>query len=64
MRDFKTLEVWDKAHHLALAIYRATAIFPIEELYGLMMLLANPPIPQPLPPRKRREGDLVAMYET
>ncbi len=35
MRDFKELKVWEKAHHLALEIYRATASFPRDELYGL-----------------------------
>ncbi len=35
MRDFKTLQVWEKAHQLVLAVYRATADFPKEELYGL-----------------------------
>jgi four helix bundle protein len=27
--------VWEKSHHLALAIYKATAAFPKDELYGL-----------------------------
>ena len=35
MKDFKQLKVWEKAHQLALAIYKATAQFPKEELYGL-----------------------------
>jgi four helix bundle protein len=35
MRDFRQLKVWEKAHHLTLEIYKATAIFPREELYGL-----------------------------
>ncbi len=35
MQDFRKLKVWQKAHELALAIYRATAKFPKEELYGL-----------------------------
>lgn len=35
MRDFKTLDVWRKAHELALAVYRITKTFPKEELYGL-----------------------------
>ncbi len=35
MQDFRKLKVWQKAHELALAIYRATATFPREELYGL-----------------------------
>ena len=35
MRDFKTLKVWEKAHRLALAVYKVTRRFPKEELYGL-----------------------------
>ena len=35
MRDFKNLKVWGKAHHLTLAVYRATKCFPKDELYGL-----------------------------
>lgn len=35
MRDFRQIRVWVKAHELALEIYRTTASFPREELYGL-----------------------------
>ena len=35
MKDFRELKVWEKAHQLALQVYRATAKFPKEELYGL-----------------------------
>jgi len=35
MKDFRELKVWEKSHHLALAVYRATARFPKDELYGL-----------------------------
>jgi four helix bundle protein len=35
MRDFRRLKVWEKAHLLTLAVYRATAGFPKEERYGL-----------------------------
>ena len=30
-----TLNVWKKGHKLTLAVYKATASFPREELYGL-----------------------------
>ena len=36
MRDFKGLQVWEKSHALSLGIYKATAAFPKEELYGLI----------------------------
>ena len=35
MRDFRQLKVWEKAHKLTLAVYRATALFPQQELFGL-----------------------------
>lgn len=35
MKDFRDLQVWAKSHELALEIYRMTAAFPKEELYGL-----------------------------
>ncbi len=35
MRDFKTLQVWHKAHTIVLRVYKVTAFFPKEELYGL-----------------------------
>jgi four helix bundle protein len=36
MRDFKLLKVWQKAHQLTLDVYKVTATFPREELYGLV----------------------------
>jgi four helix bundle protein len=33
--EFRKLEVWQRAHALTLAVYRATARFPREELYFL-----------------------------
>ena len=35
MQDFRKLLVWQKAHELALLIYRITADFPRDELFGL-----------------------------
>ena len=35
MKDFRQLKVWEKAHQVALAIYKATKEFQKEELYGL-----------------------------
>ncbi len=35
MKDFRQLKVWEKAHQLALAVYKTTTKFPKEELYGL-----------------------------
>ena len=35
MRNFRELKVWQKAHELTLNVYRVTAGFNREELYGL-----------------------------
>ncbi len=35
MRGFRELKVWQKAHHLTLAVYKVTSEFPRDELYGL-----------------------------
>jgi four helix bundle protein len=35
MKDFRRLQVWEKAHFLTLDIYRVTAAFPQNERYGL-----------------------------
>jgi four helix bundle protein len=35
MGDYKKLAVWEKSHQLTLQIYRVTAAFPKEEMYGL-----------------------------
>jgi four helix bundle protein len=35
MRDFREIKVWAKAHRLTLEVYRVTATFPGEEIYGL-----------------------------
>lgn len=35
MRDFRRLQVWERAHELALAVYLVTRAFPKEEVYGL-----------------------------
>jgi four helix bundle protein len=35
MKDFRDLTVWNESHKLTPEIYRASAIFPKYELYGL-----------------------------
>ena len=35
MRDFKKIQVWERAHRFVLKIYKITSTFPKDELYGL-----------------------------
>ena len=35
MKDFRNLQVWQRAHALALEVYRITEAFPASEKYGL-----------------------------
>jgi hypothetical protein len=35
MKDFRDLQVWEKAHSLTLMSYRSTVAFPKAETYGL-----------------------------
>lgn len=35
MRDFKKYDIWQLSHNLTLEVYKLTAYFPKEELYGL-----------------------------
>jgi len=35
MKDFRNLKVWEKAHCLTLAVYKASGRFPRQELFGL-----------------------------
>jgi four helix bundle protein len=59
MKDFRKLLVWEKAHQLTLAIYRVTAAFPREEIYGLtsQMRRAASSIPSNIAEGCGREGD-------
>jgi four helix bundle protein len=34
--DFRDLKVWQKAHELTIDVYRITAQFPKQEMYGLV----------------------------
>lgn len=36
MSDFRDLMVWQKAHELTMQVYRVTAEFPKQEMYGLV----------------------------
>jgi four helix bundle protein len=35
MRDFRKIQVWERAHRFTLQVYKITSSFPKDELYGL-----------------------------
>lgn len=35
MKDFRSLNVWEKGHKITVSIYKLTQSFPKEEMYGL-----------------------------
>jgi four helix bundle protein len=59
MKDFRELKVWQKAHELTLTVYKITASFPREELYGLTSQLrrSSSSIPANLAEGCGRNGD-------
>ena len=59
MRDFHNLRVWQQAHKLTLALYRATASFPRSETYGLTSQIrrAAVSVPANLAEGCGRQGD-------
>jgi four helix bundle protein len=59
MKDFRELKVWIRSHALALDVYRATAGFPKEELYGLTSQIrrAATSIPTNIAEGCGRDGD-------
>lgn len=59
MKDFRDLQVWQKAHGLTLQVYRLTGKFPSHELYGLVSQLrrACVSVPANLAEGCCRQGD-------
>ncbi len=59
MKDFRQLAVWQRAHRLALEVYRVSAAFPREELFGLtsQMRRAATSIPANIAEGCGRDGD-------
>ncbi len=47
MQNYKDLKVWKKAHLLALDIYKASKLFPKEELYNITSQLRRAAISIP-----------------
>jgi four helix bundle protein len=59
VKDYRNLEVWQRSHRLALAIYTATKSFPKEELFGITSQLrrAGTSIPANLAEGCGRDSD-------
>jgi len=59
MKDFRELKVWEKAHNLALAVYKLTTTFPKDELYGLASQIrrSSASIPANIAEGCGRDGD-------
>ncbi len=59
VRDFRRLQVWEKAHELTLAVYQMTAGFPRDEVFGLTSQIrrASSSIPANIAEGCGREGD-------
>ena len=59
MKDYRSLEVWKAGHALTMEIYRQTAKFPKEELFGLTGQLrrASSSIPANIAEGCGRDGD-------
>ncbi len=59
MKDFRSLKTWEKSHQLTLEVYRVTAVFPKDELYGLtsQILRASVSIPANIAEGCGRSGD-------
>src|SRR5271168_3963978 len=48
MQDFHQLDVWKKAHHLTLQLFRSTEDFPKSETFGLKVQLRRASMSVPL----------------
>jgi hypothetical protein len=56
VKGFRGLKVWEKAHRLTLQVYKASASFPKEEMYGLTSRFdARPLQSRPILPRDADE---------
>ena len=57
MQDFRNLRVWERAHQLALDIYKSSSAFPREEIYGLTSRRASISIGANIAEGCCRQGD-------
>jgi four helix bundle protein len=57
--NFRDLKVWEKAHQVTLDVYKATALFPRDEMYGLTGQLrrASASIPTNIAEGSGRDSD-------
>ena len=65
-KSFRELDVWQRAHELVLAVYRATAEFPREERFGLISQMRRAAVSVPANIaegfKRRGQGDKARFY--
>jgi four helix bundle protein len=59
MQDFRQLQVWQRGHHLVLAVYQISSSFPDDERFGLTSQIrrASSSIPTNIAEGCGRQGD-------
>ena len=66
VENFQGLEVWQKAHQLALAVYRITKNYPDEERYGLVSQMRRAAVSVPANIaegfKRRGQADKIRFY--
>lgn len=68
IENFQQLEVWQKAHQLALAVYRVTKGFPADEKFGLVVQMRRAAVSVPANIaegfKRRGQADKMRFYNT
>ena len=68
IENFQQLEVWQKAHQLALAVYRVTKGFPADEKFGLVVQIRRAAVSVPTNIaegfKRRGQADKMRFYNT
>jgi four helix bundle protein len=63
MRNVRELKVWEKGHRMTLAIYKATAKFPRDELNGLTSQIRRSCVSVPADIAEGSDADLARFLQ-